>query len=151
MPTAMPQRNSLKKEERLSSLTTIDRLFAGEDSRKATAFPLRAVFFEAEKTARLPRHAILVSVPKRRFRHAVDRNRIKRQVREAYRLNKAILAPLEESHPGKAVAVAFVYLSASHTPSAELHRRVRRLLHAIVEQLLPEQANPSAQVKHGGE
>jgi len=146
----MPDKNSLKKEERLSSLTTIDRLFAGNHSRRATAYPLRAIYMTAEKTARQPRNAMLISVPKRLFKHAVDRNRIKRQVREAYRLNKSILQPIEESHGGSVVAVAFVYLSARHTPSAELHRRVRRLLHAIVEQLQAEQASQTAQApRHG--
>ena len=74
------------KKEKLKSKKLIDQLFT--DGQSVSAFPLRLVFMPAEfeediiaKTG--------VSVSKRNFKTAVDRNRIKRLLREAYRLNKA--------------------------------------------------------------
>lgn len=69
-------------------------MFAG-GSRSFSIFPLRVVWLPAEELD--VQASILISVSKRRFKRAVKRNRIKRQIREAYRLNKQILlAPLTE-------------------------------------------------------
>ena len=55
------------------------------------AFPLRVVYVNKERAHGEVPVQILISVPKKRFKHAVDRNRVKRQVREAYRLHKQVL------------------------------------------------------------
>lgn len=69
-------------------------MFAG-GSRSFSIFPLRVVWLPVEELD--VQASILISVSKRRFKRAVKRNRIKRQIREAYRLNKQILlAPLTE-------------------------------------------------------
>ena len=74
------------KKEKLKSKKLIDRLFA--EGQSVSAFPLRLVYLSATfediiiaKTG--------ISVSKRNFKNAVDRNRIKRLLREAYRLNKS--------------------------------------------------------------
>ena len=72
--------NGLSREERLKSLKAIEALFSGTNP-SATAFPLKVIWRKnCERTSRL-----LVSVSKRHHKRAVARNRIKRQVREAYR------------------------------------------------------------------
>ena len=86
---------------------------------------------------------ILVSVPKRLFKHAVDRNRIKRQIREAYRLNKqmltdAIMQRLEAeatAYEGITVTMAFIWLSPSHLSTEEVEKRMKSLLAHISSQL----------------
>lgn len=95
----------LKKAERLCGKKAIDALFAGTDSKSLSAYPIRIVFRPTEEAG----IRILVSVSKKRFRHAVDRNRVKRQLREAYRLNKHILASTEQSTPG--MDIAFIWLT----------------------------------------
>ena len=76
---------SFPKEERLRSKKVIAELF-----RKGSSFnlyPLRFVFLKTTQTqTSFPQ--VLVSVSKKHFKKAVDRNRIKRQLREVYRLNK---------------------------------------------------------------
>jgi len=76
---------SFPKAERLCSKKLISQLFA-----KGSAFnlyPLRFVFLKAETP--LPEFPeVLISVSKKYFKRAHDRNRLKRQIREAYRLNK---------------------------------------------------------------
>ena len=99
-----------------------------------TAFPLRAVFLKRQQTDGEPQAAMLVSVPKRHFKHAVKRNRVKRQVRESFRRNKHLLDDrLQAGH--HAVAIAFVWLADSLYPTAEVEHSVTQLLTRINERL----------------
>ena len=75
---------------------------------------------------------MLVSVPKRYFKHAVDRNRVKRQVREAFRRHKSMITQnLTDDH--ESVAMAFVWLTNEKYPSSEVENRMVRLLTRISE------------------
>ena len=78
------KRNTFKKNERLCSRILMDRLFQG-NNRSISAFPLRAVFLPVESSVQ-EGVSVLISVPKKRFHDAVDRNRAKRLMREAFRL-----------------------------------------------------------------
>lgn len=125
---------SFTKAERIVSQKLIDDLFSGGSSHSMAAFPLRVVYMRcqsSEPTA--PPVQILVSVPKKRFRHAVDRNRVKRQVREAYRRKKQVL--IDNIPPGQQLAVAFIWLSDTLSTSAEVDGRVGALLKRIVKRL----------------
>ena len=81
-------KHTLGKEERLKSKKLIERLYKERNSVKA--FPLRMIFLQTEHTSKFPSQ-VGVSVPKRNFKRAVDRNRIKRLMRESYRLQKEIV------------------------------------------------------------
>ena len=125
------ERFTLSKEERICSKKLINELFTG-NGRSMTAFPLRVVFMKRTIVDDHPRAAMLVSVPKRYFKHAVDRNRVKRQVREAFRRNKSIITQnLADDH--EAVAMAFVWLTDEKFPSSEVENRMVRLLTRISE------------------
>lgn len=125
------ERFTLSKEERICSKKLINELFTG-NGRSMTAFPLRVVFMKRTIIDDQPRAAMLVSVPKRYFKHAVDRNRVKRQVREAFRHNKSIIIQnLTDDH--EAVAMAFVWLTNEKFPSSEVENRMVRLLTRISE------------------
>ncbi|CDC96923.1 ribonuclease P protein component [Prevotella sp. CAG:474] len=125
------ERFTLSKEERICSKKLINELFTG-NGRSMTAFPLRVVFMKRTIVDDQPRAAMLVSVPKRYFKHAVDRNRVKRQVREAFRRNKSIITQnLTDDHD--AVAMAFVWLTNEKYPSSEVENRMVRLLTRISE------------------
>lgn len=124
--------NTLCKAERLYSKIIIEKMFAGGASRSFSVFPLRAVYMSVEKQE-MP-VSILISVPKKRFKRAVKRNRVKRQVREAYRKNKEVLwQALEDREQG--VAVAFIYLSNELFPSVEIENKIKILLARITEKL----------------
>ena len=94
-------RKTLKKEERLCSIKVIDTLFDRKNpaNEGVFAYPIRAVFQkrmvvkneEKEDIEVNNGSQVLFSVPKRQFKHAVDRNTIRRRMREAYRLNKSLL------------------------------------------------------------
>ena len=110
------RRYTLSKEERLSWKRYIDLLFAKGQS--FVAFPLRVVYLAVEEETLAP-VSILVSVPKKKFRRAVKRNLIKRQVREAYRVRKYdLIDPLTGKN--KRMLVAFLYLDKEiHDKSIE--------------------------------
>lgn len=121
-------RATFTKQERLVSRKRIDMLFGG--SRSVAAYPLRAVYINKEREGEAAAQ-LLISVPKKRFRHAVDRNRVKRQIREAYRKHKELLydaLPADEQ-----VLLAFVWISDTHRPSAEVEHSVVKLLQRIAE------------------
>lgn len=74
-----------RKEERLSSIKLIERLY--NQGSSFSLYPFRIVSLAVE-TNNLPAQ-LVISVPKRKFKRAVDRNKIKRQIRETYRHAKA--------------------------------------------------------------
>ncbi|MBQ0021292.1 MAG: ribonuclease P protein component [Bacteroidales bacterium] len=80
----------------------------------------------------MPAVQVMMSVSKRHFKHAVDRNRVKRQLREAYRLNKHILTPHLE---GKHIVIAFIWLSDNLFESSVLQTKMQKLLHRISEEI----------------
>ena len=78
--------------------------------------------------------SILISVPKKRFHDAVDRNRVKRQIREAYRKNKHALVE-QVAQSGRGLLVAFIYVSAEIESTEYVEKRVVRLLDKIGAEL----------------
>lgn len=122
-------RNTFPLKEHLKSKSVIEKLYA--EGSSATAFPLRAVFLEQENDKQETTAAILVSVAKRRFRHAVDRNLMKRRIREAYRTSKhSFIEKLQEN--GKKMAVAIIYIDTRHSSTEYLKKKMNRLLEAIL-------------------
>jgi len=94
------------------------------------AFPVRVVYIIKERAcASEPPVQLMVSVSKRHFKHAVDRNRIKRQLREAYRQHKQLLTDVLPAD--RQAALALIWLSDSHLPSADIESRVVNLLRRI--------------------
>lgn len=126
------------KSERLNSKLVIDKLFAGGNSSNAV-FPLRVVYMlmsadEAPDTMNDVPASILVSVPKKRFRHAVDRNRLKRLVRESYRTNKTILWNALEGKDYK-MAIAFVCITDKMPTYTQVNKAVTKALVRMAEKI----------------
>ncbi len=97
------------------------------------AYPLRVVYMKTNRQYGDVPVQLLISVPKKRFKHAVDRNLVKRQVREAFRQHKQVVydaLPEEEM-----VLMAFVWLSQEHYSSQEVEKRVVSLLKRMAEKL----------------
>ncbi|MCB0524599.1 MAG: ribonuclease P protein component [Saprospiraceae bacterium] len=98
---------TFSKAERLKSRKTIAALFRSGNS--FVAYPLRVVWSVSELGE--PGFAtVVISVPKRNFKTAVQRNRLKRQIREAYRLNKHLFYE-HLSSQGKHVSMMISYIA----------------------------------------
>lgn len=117
---------SFGKDEKLCSKRLIDELF--NSGRSFNAYPIR-VLYHSLKESDAPAK-VLISVPKKRFRKAVDRNRIKRLIRESYRLNKLQLIEKCEAQ-GKYIALAFVYIGNEIPEYAGLNKTMIGILEKL--------------------
>ena len=133
---------SLPQSERINSKKQIDRLFRGGGSKAMTASPLRMVYMADSRQTdsqpsdgHQPMAQMMVSVPKRYFKRAVKRNYVKRQVREAYRLNKHTLVNHLTQKADKTVSLCFIWTSDRLLPTAEVMKRMANLLTRLVEKL----------------
>ena len=125
------RRYTLSKEERLSWKRYIDLLFAKGQS--FVAFPLRVVYLPVEEESLAP-VSILISVPKKKFKRAVKRNLIKRQIREVYRVRKyTLIDPLVEKN--SRMLVAFLYLDKEIRSFAEMEKAMTKALTTLVNKV----------------
>ena len=119
---------SFTKAERISIQREIDLLFS--EGTFFTIYPLRVVYVEKKPLSGVP-VSILISVPKKRFKRAVKRNRIKRLIRETYRLNKnALWKSLELS--GKRLLIAFVYVGNEVCDFSTLDASMKKIIARFV-------------------
>jgi ribonuclease P protein component len=82
----MNKKNTLGKKERLKSKKLIGKLF--EEGKSIKKYPFRLIYLIQDKNSFKIKTQASFSVPKRNFKKAVDRNRIKRLIKEAYRLEQ---------------------------------------------------------------
>lgn len=114
------------KNEKLKSKRTIDLLFS--EGKSVSKYPLRLVFVEnpSEEKELIK---MGVSVSKKYFKHAVDRNYFKRVLRECYRLNKNVLTENIE----KPYAFMFFYQSKDRLTYQEINEKTIQLFKKFVE------------------
>lgn len=110
---------NFQKTEKLKSAKTIENLFL--EGRTHSKFPIKIFFLPKEN---IEANLAAFAVPKRNFKSAVDRNRVKRQLRETYRLNKQLL---DDIH-GKKFVMLFLYLGKVKPQYAELEKAMVKLL-----------------------
>ena len=106
---------TFKKEERLFKEKQIQELF--DKGSSFYFYPFR-VFFLQNRDPQYPVHQVLISVSKKIFKRAVDRNLIKRRIREGYRLNKNRLAGQNKK------LIGYIYSAKEILPSGQVHERL---------------------------
>lgn len=136
--------NTFHKSERLCSKRMIETLFSG-GNKSFAVFPLRVVFMTLPTLQQISPASVLISVSKRHFKHAVTRNRTKRQIREAYRLNKHLLYEILEKKEIH-IVIAFLWLADRLYTTEEVENSMKRLLVRITEILNADTSNPT---EHG--
>lgn len=85
-------KNTFPKSERLCGDQVIDRLY--KEGRRFVVWPIRVTYMPITDAP----SEVLVWAPKSLFKRAVDRNRLRRQMREAYRLNKQVLLSADKHY-----------------------------------------------------
>lgn len=125
-------RATFPKSEHLCRLGEIEKLFSA-GSRSTTVFPIRLVYRKVQAQPGTPRVKVLLSVAKRRLRHAVDRNRAKRQLREGYRHEKECL--LRALAGDEALHLGLIWLAEAPQPSDLLRATIHTLLERVAENL----------------
>jgi len=120
-------KHTLGKEERLKSKKLIERLY--QEGNSVKTFPLRMMFLQTEHTSGFPAQ-VGVSVAKRNFKLAVDRNRLKRLMRESYRLQKEIVY----NNLDKPYIFMISYLGKEEWKYDELFLKMEKLLKMFVDE-----------------
>ena len=120
---------SLTRTERLRSLGAVRRLF--EQGESGFVFPFRYVWFAEPDT--LPTVEVLFSVPKRLHKRANKRNLLRRRTKEAYRLQKQLLKPVETLNLN--LDLALIYSSKEVLPYKTIDRAVRKILESLAERM----------------
>ena len=115
---------SFNKAEKLTDLRVIKQLF--ESGKSFNAYPLKLIVTENKSDTDTP-FKILIVAPKRNLNLAVHRNKVKRQLREAYRLNKSIIYSIDLNN--KKYNLAFIYLAKTLVPYHQINEKTINLLH----------------------
>ncbi len=123
---------TLPREERLRSNTLINGLFT--HGKTCTGYPLKVFWDFAQANDHNSKVRAGFSVPKRNFRHAVDRNLIKRRLREAYRLNKYKLHD-QLADEKRQLFLMILYLPKKIMNYDEIHYGIGRLLDKLCHTL----------------
>ncbi len=120
----------LNKRQKLCGEITIDLLFSrsAQNTNATIAFPLRGVWrTDSLRRDEVSDIKILISIPKKRLRRAVDRVTMRRRVREAFRLNQHNYPTLHD----RSIDLALIYVADKLLPYHDIERAINKLLSKI--------------------
>ena len=118
--------NTFKKQEKLKKSKLITQLFT--EGKSLTVFPIKLIYLQVEHNSPYKIQAG-VSASKRNFKKAVDRNKIKRLLREVYRKNKYLIYQSENT---KKHIFMFIYLGKKELDYKTLEEKIVELIHKFL-------------------
>ncbi len=124
-------RHTFPKKEKLKSKKLIEQLFT--EGKSVSSFPIKLVYIKLKTPLDVCIQAG-VTVPKKKFKSAVKRNRIKRLLRESYRLNKAIVFNNSEG----SFAFLFLYLGTEMPTYQQVDVQMKLVLHKFIKKVSHE-------------
>lgn len=135
------------KSERLRLQALVDPLF--REGKSLFEYPLRLVYrpltadelegsFRIGVPAGIAPLQVMITVPKKKRRHAVDRVLMRRRIREGWRLQRRKLREAVEQDPGlRTLSVAIIYAADTNIDSARIHGKIDRLITKLINRLNP--------------
>lgn len=128
---------TFKKEEKLKKRKEIDRLF--KEGKSFHQYPIRWVWSATAGSEDNPSPCqVSVSVSKRRFKLAVDRNRMKRLMREAWRLNKHRL--YDNIGEEERYSIMFIYTGKEELPLERIENKIKKGIKLFLKHRLPKES-----------
>lgn len=121
---------TFSKAERLNSKKLIDLLFS--EGKSFFIYPFKVVLFENKSKEKFPVQ-VLISVSKRNIKNATDRNKVKRLIRESYRINKEILYKHLENRDTQMV-IGLIYTARTILPYAQIESKIILILQRLINQ-----------------
>lgn len=118
--------NRFHKNEHLKNVSVIESIFS--KGKSFAVYPIRLIWVTLPLNDDKVPFQITISVPKRKFAKAVDRNHIKRKIRESYRLNKHILFDKLEPDNTQQWAMVFIYTGKKDPVYADIEQSMKGIL-----------------------
>lgn len=123
---------TFSKEERLCSRQLIDRLY--NEGHRMMAYPYSVQWMIVTDLSNHTPCQVLIVAPKRKFHHAVDRNRVRRLTRECYRLRKQHLYDFLNVH-GISIVFSMVYIHNEIMSFEQLGHKMGKLLEQLEKEI----------------
>ena len=142
-------RLTLRKGEKLRHRSLVENLF--KEGSSIYEFPIRLTWraidgetlrntFRDHVPQPIDTLQMLITVPKKKRRHAVDRVLMRRRIREAYRLNrKEFLGDIEAEGSIRTLSMAFIYLHDKNLPYSTIERKIKLLLKKLADKIASRQ------------
>ncbi len=131
----MYSRQTFTKTEKLCNKRLIDRLFT--KGKSFFHYPFKVIWCQVEDSDKF-RGAhpakVLISVSKRNFKRAVDRNKIKRLLRESYRRNKALLYKALDKR-GQKLTIGIIFTAKAAPTYDEMEKKIIQAIHRLILEL----------------
>lgn len=123
------------KTERLKNHHSLTALF--KSGQSFSAYPLRVVYVPIEQAGNFPAEFAL-SAPKKKFPNAVDRNRLRRQIREAYRLHKHMLYE-DLINKDQRIALMVMYVAKEKKSYKEIEKAMKRIIKGLQKAIVSKE------------
>jgi ribonuclease P protein component len=124
---------TFKKEERLCNKKLIEGLFHNGSS--FLCYPYKASWLPVDEAMPYPAQ-VLITVSKKRYKHAVDRNLVKRRIREAYRLSKQQYLYEQLDSAGRRMVFSISYIGKDIVPYEVMGKKMLKLLQQLSAEVL---------------
>ena len=123
---------SFPKKYRISSKLVFEELIALNQS--IFAYPFKCYYLFSPLQDEKEVNDMAVAVPKRNFKKAVDRNRIKRMVREAYRIHHHQILDFETIAKKNRISFLFVYIATKTEKFALIEKKMQEIMQNVLQQ-----------------